>query len=118
MSSVPLTQHRSKTRFWRVYDSTFTGGEAVTWFHDQLKQSFDQEISREQTRKLLGKFYRVGVFCNVEQQELDGGEVNENDFKDSHMHIYRYLIISLLSTIYHHIIMGVFLKVLINNYLK
>lgn len=89
LGGVPLSQHRSKTRFWRAYESTFTGTEAISWFHEQLKETLDQDISREQTKKLLGKFYRVGVFRNVDNEPSSEQSLDENDFKDSQMHIYR-----------------------------
>lgn len=71
-----------------MYEESFTGAEAVSWFHSVMREKFDGNIEREQARKLLGKFYRAGVFRNVEVEE-DAG-LDEKDFKDSQMHIYRY----------------------------
>ncbi|XP_046406507.1 DEP domain-containing protein 1A-like [Ischnura elegans] len=80
-NGMPLKRHRKHIK---LYDSCFTGGEAVSWLHSTLKDNpnFGQEVTKDKTQQLLSKFYKVGVFQSVS----NGSSDNLEAFKENELY--------------------------------
>uniref|UniRef100_A0A8C7N797 DEP domain containing 1B n=1 Tax=Oncorhynchus kisutch TaxID=8019 RepID=A0A8C7N797_ONCKI len=79
---MPLKRHWA---YFRSYDNSFTGSEAVDWLHELLKRNhnFGPEVSRYQTLQLLRKFMKNHVVEDVK------GRYGKEDFEDSGQ-VYRF----------------------------
>ena len=73
---MPLKRHWA---YFRSYDNSFTGSEAVDWLHELLKRNhnFGPEVTRYQTLQLLRKFMKNHVVEDVK------GRYGKEDFEDS-----------------------------------
>lgn len=70
--------------------------DAIGWFHKQLQERFERNISRKQTLQLLQKFYKSGIFVPVSTRASYAEDtmklspiIKETDFKDNGS-LYRY----------------------------
>ncbi|CDQ79815.1 DEP domain-containing protein 1B [Oncorhynchus mykiss] len=79
---MPLKRHWA---YFRSYDNSFTGSEAVDWLHELLKRNhnFGPEVTRYQTLQLLRKFMKNHVVEDVK------GRYGKEDFEDSGQ-VYRF----------------------------
>ncbi|CAB1319007.1 unnamed protein product [Coregonus sp. 'balchen'] len=79
---MPLKRHWA---YFRSYDNSFTGSEAVDWLHELLKRNhnFGPEVTRYQTLQLLRKFMKNHVIEDVK------GRYGKEDFEDSGQ-VYRF----------------------------
>ncbi|KAM9517785.1 DEP domain-containing protein 1B-like isoform 2-T2 [Salvelinus alpinus] len=79
---MPLKRHWA---YFRSYDNSFTGSEAVDWLHELLKRNhnFGPEVTRYQTLQLLRKFMKNHVVEDVK------GRYGKEDFDDSGQ-VYRF----------------------------
>nr|XP_018912659.1 PREDICTED: DEP domain-containing protein 1A-like [Bemisia tabaci] len=61
---MPVKRHR---RHMKYYDGTFTGIEAVNWFHAALLKTsyFGPDVTRDQVVRLLDKFLKANVFTSI-----------------------------------------------------
>ncbi|XP_076441420.1 DEP domain-containing protein 1A-like [Babylonia areolata] len=86
---VPRGKHR---RFMRTAEDCFLGSTAVDWLMEYLKKQkdFGSDVTRQQTTHLLNKFYRAGIF---EEIQVSRRGRNKADFSDSNR-LYRLLPVS------------------------
>ncbi|KAJ7988176.1 hypothetical protein DPEC_G00320890 [Dallia pectoralis] len=79
---MPLKRHWA---YFRSYDNSFTGSEAVDWLHELLKRNhnFGPEVTRHQTLQLLRKFMKNHVI-----EDIKGRHGKEN-FEDNGQ-VYRF----------------------------
>lgn len=63
-SGMPVRRHR-----WhmRCYNQSFSGTEAIDWFHKALVRSpyFGVDVTHQQTQQLLGKFMKADIFHSI-----------------------------------------------------
>ncbi|XP_019908719.2 DEP domain-containing protein 1B isoform X3 [Esox lucius] len=79
---MPLKRHWA---YFRSYDNSFTGSEAVDWLHELLKRNhnFGPEVTRYQTLQLLRKFMKNHVIEDIK------GRHGKEDFEDNGQ-VYRF----------------------------
>lgn len=84
---MPLGKRRS---YWKSYEDCFVAQDAITWFHKQLQERFERDISRKQTLQLLQKFFKSGIFVPVSTRASYAEDnirmspvLKETDFKDN-----------------------------------
>ncbi|KAL0964984.1 hypothetical protein UPYG_G00275290 [Umbra pygmaea] len=79
---MPLKRHWA---YFRSYDKSFTGSEAVDWLHELLKRNnnFGPDVTRYQTLQLLRKFMKNHVIEDIK------GRYGKEDFEDNGQ-VYRF----------------------------
>ncbi|PVD23587.1 hypothetical protein C0Q70_16859 [Pomacea canaliculata] len=83
---VPCGRHR---RYMRAAENCFVGSAAVDWLLNHLRHNinFGPDVTRKQTVQLLNKFYKAGIF---EEVQVSRRGRNKQDFSDSNR-LYRLL---------------------------
>ncbi|XP_062340701.1 DEP domain-containing protein 1B isoform X1 [Osmerus eperlanus] len=73
---MPLRRHWAH---FRIYDTSFTGSEAIDWLHEMLRRNhnFGPTVTRYQTLQLLRKFLKNHIIEDIK------GRYGNEDFEDS-----------------------------------